>query len=137
MNALTQAIYDRLTADATLAALLNTYGGAPAVFTTDPAPGDAELPYIVTAGDAVDASFDTKTCTGREIWRDVRCYAADDGSAIVVEQMAERVRELLHRAPLTVSGWCVFVAECSGPVVADEQGSYGRVVTVRMKMLEA
>lgn len=137
MNELTDAIHDRLSSDATLAALLNTYGGAPAVFTIDPAPGDAELPYIVTAGDAVDAAFDTKTCLGREIWRDVRCYAADDGSAIVVEQIAERVRELLHRQALTVTGWCVFMAECSGPVVADEQGSYGRVVTVRMKMLES
>ncbi len=137
MNALTQAIYDRLAGDGTLVALLNTYQGGPAVFTTDPAPGDAELPYIVTAGDAVDASWDTKTCLGRDIWRDIHCFAGADGSAIVVEQMADRVRELLHRQTLTISGWCVLVAECSGPVVMDEQDSYGRVVTLRLKVLEA
>ena len=51
MSILTGAIYDVLAGDATLAGLLATYGGNPAVFTTDPAPGDATLPYIVTAGE--------------------------------------------------------------------------------------
>lgn len=136
MNEVTAAIYDRLSGDPTLATLLATYSGEAAVFTIDPPPGDATLPYIVSAGDVVDAAFDTKTTRGRHIWRDVRCYAEADGSAAVVEEIAERVRELLHRAPLTVSGQCVLIAECSGPVVADEQDAYGRVVTVQMKMME-
>ena len=60
---LTEALYDRLTGDATLTALLATYNGDPAVFTTDPAPGDAELPYIVTAGHVSDEPFDTISFT--------------------------------------------------------------------------
>ena len=136
MSALTQGIYDRLSGDATLAGLLATYGGAPAVFTADPAPGDAELPYIVSAGAVADVAFDTKTTRGREVTRDVRCYAAASGSAATVEAIAERVRALLHRHALTVSGYEVWVAECSGPMAADESGAYGRIVTVRFLMAE-
>jgi len=116
---LAAAIYDRLASDATLTAMLSTYGGAPAVFTADPAPGDAELPYIVTAGQTADAPFDTKTTRGREVWRDVRCYAAASGSCVIVDQIAERVRVLVHRSPLTVDSHTNWLAEVSGPIVAD------------------
>lgn len=136
MSAVTQAIYDRLAGDATLEGLIATYNDQPAIFTVDPAPGDAELPYIVTAGEFAAAAFDTKNSEGRQLWRDVRCYAAADGSAVTVETIAERVRELLHRDPLAVAGFGAFVAECSGPIVADEQDAYGRIVTVRMIMTE-
>ena len=137
MNALTQALYSRLAGDGALVALVNTYRGQPAIFTTDPAPGDAELPYIVSAGNFSDAPFDTKTVLGRDIRRDVRCYAAADGSAVTVEAMAERARELLHRQPLAVDGFGVFLAECTGPIAADEPDAYGRIVTVRLIMMEA
>ena len=133
---LTAALYDRLTEDATLAGLLATYDGDPAVFTTDPAPGNAELPYIVTAGHVSDAPWDTKTTRGREVYRDVRCYAAADGSAAVVEEIAERVRALLHRHELIVTDFVTVIAECSGPVATDEPDAYGRVVTVRFVMEE-
>ena len=39
MSILTGAIYDELAGDATLAGLLATYDGGPAIFTADPAPG--------------------------------------------------------------------------------------------------
>ena len=133
---LTEAIYDVLSGDGTLVGLLTTYGGLPAVFTTDPAPGDAALPYIVSAGHVADAAFDTKTTLGREVWRDVRCYAEADGSAVTVEEIAERVRTLLHRQTITVTGFGMVVAECSGPVVADESDAYGRIVTIRYKLME-
>ena len=45
---ITAAIHSRLSGDATLAALLSTYEALPAVFTIDPAPEEAMLPYIVT-----------------------------------------------------------------------------------------
>jgi hypothetical protein len=136
VNELTAAIHARLSGDATLAAMLASYKGAPAVFTTDPAPGDALLPYIVTAGQVSDAAFDTKTVSGRQLWRDVRCYASADGSAAEVEAIAERVRVLLHRQVLTIPDFVVFVAECSGPIAADEEQAYGRVVTVRMMAMQ-
>ena len=137
MSALTAAIAARLRDDVQLAAILSAYRDEPAVFTVDPPPGDASLPYIVSAGHVADAPFDTKTELGRAIQRDVRCYAEADGSAVVVEAIAERVRELLHRQPLAVTGFGVFLAEVSGPIVANETEAYGRVLTARFIMMEA
>lgn len=128
---LTGALYDLLAADGTLVALVADYNGSPAIFTTDPAPGDAVEPYIVAAGHVSDVPFDTKTENGREVQRDVRCYDKADGSAVTVEAMAERVRELLHRQPLLVDGFQWMLSECMGPVVADERDAYARIVTVR------
>lgn len=136
MSATREAFRDRLAGDATLAGLLNTYGGEPAVFTVDPAPGDATLPYIVTAGEVSVAPFDTKTTRGRTIVRDIRCYDAADGSAITVEAIAERARALFHRQEITVAGYKWILSECTGPIVADERDAYGRIVSVRM-ILEA
>lgn len=136
MSVLTAAIYDVLVADATLSVLLASYGGQPAVFTTDPVPGDAVRPYVVTAGDISQAAADTKTSRGREIRRDVRCYDDATGSAIRVEAIAERVRLLLHRQIMAIPGFVWILAECSGPFQADEQDAYGRIVPVRLLVEE-
>jgi len=131
MSILTQALYDRLSMDPALAGLLATYRGGPAVFTTDPAPGDAGMPLVVTAGEVTQTPWDTKSTRGRQIYRDVRCYTDADGSAVLVEAMAERVQALLHRYELSIAGYNVIVAEVSGPTVADEQNAYGRILSVR------
>ena len=137
MSVLTAAVYDRLAGDGTLVGMLTTYNGEPAVFTTDPAPGDATLPYIVTAGEVTQSPFDTKLDRGRRAYRDVRCYqSAKDGSPIIVEAIAERVRALFHRYALPVDGFGVLVASCNGPVVADEDGVYGRILTVQFLLME-
>lgn len=133
---LTVAIYDKLTADATLTAMLATYNGSPAVFTTDPAPGDATRPYLVTAGEVAQAPFDTKTTRGRDVMRDVRCYADADGSAVVIEAIAARVRALLHRQPLEIVGFDWVLSSCSGPIVADERDVYGRIITLSLMAQE-
>jgi len=131
MSVLTPAVYNALVADEVLVALLASYEGSPAVFTTFPAPPDASLPYIVTAGDAVVANFDTKTTRGREMWRDVKCYANAAGGAGDVEQIAQRVYDLLHRTELIIDGYEWVLSECLGPVAADERDAYGRIVTLR------
>ena len=136
MSAITEAIYDVLAGDATLTALLTTYGGEPAIFTTDPAPGDAELPYIVSAGEVAQSPWDTKTTRGRVATRDVRCYTDATGSAVAVEAIAERVRALLHRQTLAITDFTCVIADCSGPVVADGPDAYGRIVTVRLTIEE-
>jgi len=46
------------------------------------------------------------------------------------------VRALLHRRTLEISGFAWLMAECSGPMAADEQDAYGRIVTVRMTVEE-
>lgn len=136
MSVITAAVYDRLAGDPTLVDLVSVYKGNPAIFTVDPAPGDAELPYIVTAGEVSQAPFDTKTTRGRDLIRDVRCYAAEDGSAVVVEAMAERVRALLHRQLLTISGFTWLISDVSGPIVADESDTYGRIVSLSLVIME-
>jgi hypothetical protein len=136
MSILTGAIYDALANDVTLQGLLSTYNGLPAVFTIDPAPGDAVLPYVVTAGEVSQSPAEAKNCRGREMRRDVRCYAAASGSAVAVEAIAERVRTLLHRQPLVIPGFVWILAECLGPIVADETEAYGRIVTVRLMVEE-
>lgn len=136
MSILTPSIYDRLSGDGTLVSMLSTYNGLPAVFTTDPAPGDAELNYIVTAGEVAQSPFDTKTSRGRNLIRDVRCYADGNGSAVVVEAMAERVRALLHRQPLTIDGYEWILSDVGGPIVADELNGgrpvYGRIISLSL-----
>jgi hypothetical protein len=136
MSVITAPIHDRMSSDVTLASLLNTYGGLPAVFTTDPSPGDAIPPYIVSAGEVSQPPWDTKTSRGRQITRDVRCYAPNSGSVAVVEAMAERVRALFHRHLLVIPGFDTIIAECFGPIVADERDIYGRIVTVSLTIQE-
>ena len=133
---LTEAMHARMVGDPTLVTMLALYKGEPAVFTTDPAPGDAVLPYIVSAGEAVNTPFDTKTTRGNRMWRDVRCYDHANGSVIRVEAIAERVRALFHRQSFLIPGFAWIWAECSGPIAADEQDAYGRIVSVRLTIEE-
>jgi len=132
----TQALYNKLANDATLIALLAKYNGAPAIFTTDPAPDDAVLPYIVAAGNVASAPFDAKDCLGQTVTRDVRCYAAANGSAAVVEEIAETVRALLHRQQLSITGYNWIMSDATGPITADERFAYGRIITVSVTAQE-
>ncbi len=133
---LAAAFYDRMAGDATLTAMLGAYNGEPCIFTVDPAPEDADMPCIVSAGEVAQSPFDTKTTRGRQVWRDVRCYAPATGSAVTLEAVAERVRELFHRHELAVDGFETWIAEVTGPVEADEEDAYGRLVTVRLILQE-
>ena len=132
MSILTSAIYDRLSGDETLTGLLAIYKGLPAIFTTDPAPGDTGLPFIVTAGEVTQVPSDTKTTRGRELTRDVRCYANADGSAVVIETIAERVYALLHRYKMPINDYQCIISNCGGPIVADEKDFYGRIISLSL-----
>lgn len=136
MNALTQALYDILAGDLQLAGLLAPYKGLPGVFTIFPVPGDADTPYVVSAGAVTDLPWDTKLTRGREITRDVRAYALDDGNVIPIENIAERVRSLLHRRALIIQGYTWVISSVTGPIAADGDGYYGRVVSLTVKAQE-
>ena len=136
MSVITQAIYSRLAGDAALCGMLSKYQGAPAIFTSDPRPGDSALPCIVTAGEVTQSPADTKTSRGRSIRRDVRCYAPPSGSDQTVEQIAERVRALLHRQRMTIAGHTWMFASVEGPITANEENAQGRIVTVIMRIEE-
>jgi hypothetical protein len=131
---LTKTHVEVLRGDATLAAMLTTYRGQPAVFTVDPPPSDATLPYIITAGELVTNPFDTKEQRGEEYYRDIRCYTARTGSAKDVDGIASRVKQLLHRQPIVVDGHFVLISEVTGPRKGpEEDGAYSRIVTHHVK----
>ena len=131
-----KAVYDKLKSDSVLKAMLATYSGEPGIFTVDPAPGDAELPYIVAATVPVQTPFDTKTTRGRNAWIDVRCYSGATGSAQDVDEIAERVRQLLHREPLLIDDHIWLWSECTGPTTANDSSAYGRIITLKVTFEE-
>ena len=137
MSAITVALYDRLANDVSLVNMLAARSdGGISIYTPDLVPEDAPLPYVASTGEGVTTPMDSKTTLGRRVWRDIRCYAPMDGSAVLVESIAERVRWLLHRKPLTITGYDVWVADVTGPIAANEEDAYGRVLTLRMVMQE-
>ena len=133
---ITAAVFTALKGDATLAGLLTEYpasSGVAAVFTTRPIPEDAVLPFIVTAGNLIDQPFDTKGTTyGREIQRDIGCYAVETGSAVAIEAIAERVRTVLHKQALVIAGFTHVVSEILDMIPVDEDDVVGRILTLRV-----
>lgn len=136
---LTKAIRDALAADAALVALLSSYdppGAGPAVpaIFTDPLPEQAVAPFVVLSGEVSQEPVldDNDTGRGREVLYDVRCYTEQDGSRVLVDQIAERVRTVLHRQTLTIAGATHVQTIVSGPIVGDEIDLFGRVLTLRV-----
>jgi len=128
---ITKALYDRLSGDATLQGLLSSYQGGAAVFSSHPIPDTAALPYVTISGLA-ESPFDTKNSRGRDVSYDIGCYDEDTGSTVLVEAIKERVRALLHRYELPITSFTTVIAEVSGTLQADEDGVFGRIVTIRL-----
>lgn len=131
---ISQAVYSLLAADTTLTALLATYGGAPAIFTSRPVPPDALRPYVVAAGNVSAVPFDTLDKRGREITRDVFAFANETGSAAAIEAIADALYNALDNASLALAGG--HVVRChvvAGPAEAPTDSSLvGRYVTIRI-----
>lgn len=141
---ITQAIYDKLSADATLVALLATYPSGspqlPAIFTAWPVPPEAERPYVYSRGSVADVHFDEIADNfGRDVTRDVTCIADNTGSDDTIETIADRIRTILHRQSLTIpDGTHVMTVCIGGPVVAETDDSLtGRRLTFRIVAMEA
>ena len=116
MTELVQAIFDRLRTDAALVAALGSYQSAPCIFLDQLVPPLAPRPYIWGPATDADEPWDTKRDLGRDVIRSLWCVTDATASPAVVRQMAEQVRNLFHRFPLTVAGYTTVVASCSGPV---------------------
>lgn len=130
MDALTAAVYARLSGSTQLAGLLAVYENGPAVFTDDRVPGDAVKPYVVSSGNVADEPWDTKTNRGRRVTRDVGVYA-DHRDTKTVEAAAETVHRLFHRQALSVDGWHNVTTRVSGPIRLSADDYDARVLTVR------
>lgn len=135
MNNLTGALYDHLAADATLTALLSTYGGLPAIFTAR-IPEDVTYPCVVSIGNDTDDPNDCKNRLGRDVRRSVRVIDLETGSAADLEAAAERIYELLHRCLLTIADNDVYAADAEGPrLVGSDPDLQVREVEVRLMTL--
>jgi len=112
MDALRQAIFDTLNADGTLTTALATYRTEAAIVDGYRIPEDMEVP-LVQYSIVADTNFDSKSTTMRVITVDFDIITSVNDDPITV---AERVRTLLHRVALTVTGWTNIVTEVNGPV---------------------
>lgn len=148
VDPMTQAIFDRLAGDATLDALLARTvigdGTGPAVYSSDPVPPNAVLPYVVI-GANVGAGYVGHSVreSMRDVIRDVSAYAdrPDDGggSVALVNAIADRVRELFHQQVLALPGSGEWARNprlvASGPIPNDGQHAFGRVVSLHALVL--
>lgn len=134
------SIVSAIQSDGTLAALLSTYAGAPAVFTDRPVPDDAEAPYVFVSESVFDGSFDTLKQFGRDFAKDVWVVFPPNQTKDL-KTAAERVRTLFHKQPLSVTGFQTVQVFASGPVGGFPEDTRGagqdnipeiaRIVTVR------
>lgn len=128
----TIAIYAALNADSVLAGLLAPFGSSSAIFTAKTVPPDAKRPYIWTYGDVSDTEADSsdKEIVCREVVRDIWIVADDTGDEDQVMEIANRVRDLLHRSTLAI-GTSNMRTAASGPRVGPTEGEVtARIVTV-------
>jgi hypothetical protein len=141
VTALQNAMHERLSTDAVIASGVTPYRSKPAVFSELPVQGwtDPDAVYIVISPPVNDDPRDSKNTTrAREVMHDVSVYGPQTGDSSLVDTLAERVRDLLHREPLTVSGYGTLIASCTGPIIAPTDDLiYGRIVMVRHMVIKA
>jgi hypothetical protein len=137
MTQVQDGIYERLASITEITSQISTYMSKPAIFTRSRIPGDAVARYIVIDDAIGDVPWDTKTTLGREVLHDIFTYDFESGDPSVVQNVAELVRDVLHRQHINVSGYGPLIAVVSGPIVAptDDQ-VYGRVVTARYNLIK-
>lgn len=149
MSVFTKAFFDLLRTDTTLCNMLAYYpphtgSTKPAIFTADPPPDNADMPYIIITGHIMDNALDTKSSTGRDFIRDIRCYTdatkltstyeVRSTSTYKVEEIAERVRSILHNKTIAVEGYSqIGKLQCSARQGPIEPDAYGQIVEVRYK----
>lgn len=140
MRAVKDGYHARIVGISAITSRLASYRGAPAVFTRSPVPSDASFPFVVIRDSLSDDPFDTKTTIGREVVNDIGIYTDANGNPELVEDIAERIRDAVHRNPVTVSGYGSFIAIAIGPVEAptdDDDRVYGRIVQARLTSIKA
>lgn len=114
--------YARLTGDATLAAMLATYGSGRAVFEDGKTPPEfafGTAPAVLVGAPAHQGNDDSFDADMRLEQLIVRLYHRPDGSSLPLHTAAERVRALFNKwGPAAITGGTMINATVSGPVPA-------------------
>lgn len=132
------SIFAALTADSSLTALLDTRGGAPAVFSGGVLPLDYDVsavPCVIIGPIEDQRDQDDFTDFARDIDVRVRVFALAGESALALDVAAEAVRAVLHRRNLPASGGLIpFSRVISGPRETATSGPEitGRGLTARL-----
>lgn len=135
-------VFARLTADATLTALLQTHDVEPAIFEdgkVDPEIEYGTLPLAVVTPSSNNANPDTLDAAMREELVSVRLYHKPDGSSLPLHDAAERVRALFRNwGSAAVTGGTVIHAEVAGPFPAptDDPSLDGRIINITLLVKE-
>ena len=135
-------VFARLTGDATLTALLSTFGGAPAVFEDGKVAPEFEhgpQPMAVVTPPTNNGNPDTLDSFMRDELVTVRLYHKPDGSSLPLHQAAERIRALFKNwGGVAVAGGDLIHAEVSGPFPAptDDPSLDGRIVSISLLIKE-
>ena len=134
------AIFDVLAGSTTVTDWAGTFRGATAIFTRSPIPPSMSGKYLVIRDSDTDVPGvgETKETRGRFVMHDIGIYKDEDGDPSDIQDIAEAVRDLLHRNQVPVSGYGnALVASASGPIQADGDQVYGRIVTVSFELVKA
>lgn len=143
MTVVVPAIYTVLAADSDLTSRISSYNGSPAIFSSKKVPSDVSTPFIHISQPVADVNFDTLKEFGRDIVHDIMIVFPETGSVAALDAAAERVRTLLHKTSLSVSGYQHVQSYTVGPIDApieggrsgfqiDEVDEVGRLVSVRV-----
>lgn len=133
MADLRSTVAARMLSDSTLVSLLGTtYGGRAPILAEDSIPSDVPRPFVVVDLPTVDEGDDTKNSAGRDRMVTIRCY--EDASDDTIDAIAERIRALFHRLPVSPTGETGWMASASGPTTAPTDNTlHGRSITVRVR----
>jgi hypothetical protein len=140
MTATQNALYDVVSVLADVTGWVGTYRSEVAVFTRSPIPPQVSGKYIVIRDALTDIPGvgETKETRGRFVAHDIALYKDANGDPSDLQDVAEAVRDALHRNQIPVSGYGnALIVKASGPVEADEDQVYGRIVTVSLELVKA
>lgn len=136
-----EALFQRLTADATLMGQIDTHDSRPAVF-ADYAPYGFVVgtdPIIILAAPSLNESDDTFTEEYRIVNQDARLYHRPQGSSYAIERAAEQARAVIKTWPLgAITGGTLRDVTVTGPVAAptEDPELEGRLLQVRLLIQE-
>lgn len=135
-------VFARLNGDVSLANMLASWKGRPAIV-GEPIPPDfevaAEEPSIIVSTPTSQEHEADSTSRYRRVEMRVRAYHKPDGSTLKLDQVAERIVEVMRTWDGAITGGIVRNGAVSGPAPApaEDPALEGRVVIVRLFIEEA